>query len=178
MAFTKTIESDRILLRPFIRDDFEASYQINLDPEVTRYTHEGKPKTREETFKMLEYRVFGDYATNGFGRFAVIWKETNEFIGFSGLKYMADMGFTDLGYRFRRDFWGKGIATETGKMSLEFGFNELKLENIKGLFLPGNIASKNVLEKLGFTYEKEFLEDTELIHQYELTNEGFHKMIR
>lgn len=165
----KTIETDRLLLRPFTLDDVEASYQVNKDPEVTRYTNDGGVKTKERIQYLIENNVLGDYRKYGFGRFAVVLKEENKFIGFSGLKYLPEFDLVDLGYRFHRDYWGKGFATESGKASLAFGFEELKLSKIIGMVLPENKASIHVLEKLGFSFEKEFFEEDILIWQYEHT---------
>lgn len=78
----------------------------------------------------------------------------------------------DLGYRFRTDLWGKGIGTEAAKASIDFGFGTLVLENIVASALPANVASIKILIKLGFEFEKEYLEDGALIHQYFVKRES------
>ena len=70
-------------------------------------------------------------------------------IGFNGLKFLPELGETDLGYRLRRDCWGRGFATESSLAIVRHGFEVLKLERILGLVLPGNHASIRVLEKVG-----------------------------
>lgn len=163
-----TIYTERLLLRPFTIADVEASYQVNLDPEVTRYTNDGGVQTREQMHAIINNNVLGDYAKYGFGRFAVELKETGEFIGFSGLKFEPELDAVDLGYRFRRDQWGKGIATESAVASMRFGVDTLKLKRMVACILPANKASSNVLDKLGFMYEKEFMDDGVLVHQYDI----------
>ena len=90
----------------------------------------------------------------------------NEFIGFAGLKYLDDMDEVDLGYRFAKEYWGKGIATEAAKACVDYGFNKLGLSRIIAMVLPQNKGSIRVLEKLNFKFEKEMVEDGELVKVY------------
>jgi len=109
-------------------EDVDDAYEMNLDPEVSRYTHDGGVQPPKEIYKRIKEDVLGDYRKYGFGRFAVIYKPDNKFIGFSGLKYLEKSGEVDLGFRFVRKYWGIGIATEAGRASLAYGFNELDLK--------------------------------------------------
>ncbi|WP_284442262.1 GNAT family N-acetyltransferase [Elizabethkingia anophelis] len=72
-------------------------------------------------------------------------------IGFGGLNYKryANHLKLNLGYRFDKDFWGKGYATELALMAIEFGFNKLGKNEIYALVRPSNISSIRVLEKSG-----------------------------
>ena len=166
--FDTIIETDRLILRPFTMSDVEPSYQMNLDPRMTRYTNDGGVKSREQMHDTIKNNVLGDYAKYGFGRFAVDLKEENAFIGFSGLKYLPEEDQVDLGYRFRPDLWGRGIATESAIASLEFARNTLKLEQVVACILPDNKASHRILEKLGFIFSKEYVCEDELIHEFSL----------
>lgn len=160
------IETNRLIIRPFTEDDIEPSYQLNLDEEVSRFTGDGGVVNKAEIERRIKENVMGDYGKYGYGRLAVEWKENGQFIGFTGLKYLDDMDEVDLGYRFKRDYWGKGIATETGKICLDYGFNTLGLTRIIALVLPENVGSIRVLEKLDFEFEKEVMEDGLLAQQY------------
>lgn len=162
------IETERLILRRYTHEDIEAAYQMNLDPEVSRYTGDGGVHNREEIRRMITEHVMGDYETHGFGRFAVIYKPDNVYIGFSGLKFLEDYQEVDLGYRFVRKYWGKGIATESGLASIAYGFETLKLDHIIGLVYPENVASVRVLEKLGFEWEKAVVEDGKDAAKYRL----------
>lgn len=155
----KTIETERLILRPFTLDDVDASYQMNLDEKVSRYTHDGGVVSREEIKRRIREDVIGDYEKNGFGRMAVVEKSTGEFIGFAGLKYLADMDEVDIGYRFVSKAWGKGYATESAKPFIPYGFEDLKLDRILGLVLPDNKGSIRVLEKIGMKFVEEFEEE-------------------
>lgn len=166
-------ETDRLIIRPFKLADIGPSYEMNLDEEISQYTGDGGVVSHEEIARRITENVLGDYEKYGYGRLAVEWKETGEFIGFTGLKYLDDMGEVDLGYRFKKEFWGKGIATETGRVSLDFGFHTLELERIIAMVLPENTGSIRVLEKLGFTFEKEVMEEGLLAHLYALFRENY-----
>lgn len=167
----RTIETDRLILRPFTREDIEPAYQLNLDAEVSKYTGDGGVVSREEIERRIVTHVLGDYARHGYGRHAVELKSTGEHIGFAGLKFLDDLNEVDLGYRLARTHWGKGLATEAGRVLVDFGMQDLELPSIIALLLPDNIGSVRVLEKLGFTFEGEQMEDDLLAHCYRLTRE-------
>jgi len=149
-------------------EDIEPSYKMNLDAEVSRYTGDGGVVSKKEIERRIIENVFGDYEKHGFGRLAVELKGENKFIGFTGLKYLEDMDEVDLGYRFMKEYWGKGIATESAKACLNLGFETLELNKIIAMVLPENIGSIRVLEKLNFEYEKDIIEDNQLAKIYSL----------
>lgn len=99
---------------------------------------------------------------------AVEVKSEGKFIGFTGLKYLDDLKEVDLGYRFRREYWGRGFATESSQAALELGFNALQLNRIIAMVMPDNKASVNVLEKLNFKFEKKIIEDDQELFLYAL----------
>jgi len=163
-------ETERLILRPYTLDDVDSAYEVNRDPEVSRYTGDGGPKTRDEMLTILRDHVIADYQRHGYGRYVVIHKENNENIGFSGLKYLTEHDEVDIGYRFAKKMWGKGIATESCRPFLDYGFHTLKLKKIVGLVVPENAGSIRVLKKLGFSLERQFVEDGEDVLQYALLN--------
>jgi RimJ/RimL family protein N-acetyltransferase len=146
------LKTERLELREFLPQDAEQMYQLNLDPEVIRYTGDPPFASIVEAADFLS--AYDDYSRNGFGRWAVIRKQDGAFIGWSGLKRHDD-GMVDIGFRFFQHEWGKGYATESAKAVLDCGFNELKLEEIIGRAAKANTASIRVLEKLGMRYWKE-----------------------
>ena len=77
--------------------------------------------------------------------------ETGKVIGFCGIKYLPEIDLPEVGYRFLKEFWGKGIATEAAKACVEFAKNDLKVDKLVALIIPENIGSIKVAEKLGMT---------------------------
>src|SRR5437868_11868257 len=138
MAGKIMLETERLLLREHTEDDAEAFHELNKDPEVTRYTGDGGPRTVEEMRAILRTHPIADYARHGYGRWACVLKESGELIGFAGLKYLPELGEVDVGYRLRRNCWGRGLATEAARATLAYGFDRLKLERIIGLVDPDN----------------------------------------
>ncbi len=162
------LETKRLLIRPFTMDDIEASYQMNLDAEVNRYTGDGGVVSKAEIERRITEDVLGDYEKHGYGRLAVELKEEGQFIGFTGLKYLEDLKEVDLGYRFMRKYWGKGIATESARACIDLGFGRLNLKKIIAMTLPENKSSIRVLEKLNFAFDKQIIEDNQLVNIYSL----------
>lgn len=145
------LRTPRLFLREFTIGDAENFYELNLNPNVTRFTGDLPFKNIQEAENFLSN--YKDYERNGYGRWAVIEKETNEFLGWCGLKY--DGNETDIGFRFFEKYWNKGYATESAKACLEYGFDELNLKQIVGRAMKENLASVKVLEKIGLKFEKE-----------------------
>jgi ribosomal-protein-alanine N-acetyltransferase len=147
------IETERFYMRPFMLDDAEQMYLLNLDPEVIRYTGDAAFKSVEEAYTFLQ--KYNPYAIDGYGRWTCVLKETGEVTGWCGLRMQADIGMVDLGYRFFKRHWGKGFATETSLASIAYGFNEYKLGIIIARAMKANTASVRVMEKCGMEYWKD-----------------------
>lgn len=148
------LQTERLLLRELNPDDAENFYKLNLNPNVIKYTGNSACKDIDEAKEFLEN--YQDYKLNGFGRWAVIEKSTNEFLGWCGLKYDKNLDETDIGFRFFEEHWNKGLATESAKACIDYGFENLNLKTIIGRAISENIASIKVLEKIGLKFEREF----------------------
>lgn len=147
------LQTDRLLIRPFTPADLDDFFRLVSDPDVTRYTGD-RGTTIEEVKQGLEERVFGDYRKYGFGRWATVLKENGQLIGFAGLKYLPELNEVDLGYRFFKEYWGRGLATEASLAIVRYGFEQLGLQQIIGITQVENTASGKVLEKLGFKLQR------------------------
>jgi len=163
------IETDRLLLRKFTEGDAPVLYELNLDLEVIRYTHD--PMTDvEHARKVLNDVILPQYVLYGHGRWAVHLRSNLEFTGWCGLKYLPETNEVDLGYRFMKKFWGNGYATEAALACIEYGFSNLDLHQVVGRALPGNIASIKVLEKCGMKYLREEVMHGYLHKTYQVSN--------
>ena len=167
----KILETPRLYLREMTSEDAESAYLLNLDPEVIQYTGDDPFESIEEAREFLE--KYESYKKYGFGRWAVILKETDEYLGWCGLKYTPELDEFDIGYRLMKKFWGKGYATEAAEVCLKLGFEQFNMKTIVGRVMPANSASLRVLEKIGLTYlENRFTEGTEEViyvkHKLEL----------
>lgn len=148
------LQTERLILRELNTDDTENFYKLNLNPNVIKYTGNSAFKDIYEAKQFLEN--YPDYKLNGFGRWAVIDKSNNEFLGWCGLKYDKNRDETDIGFRFFEEHWNKGFATESAKSCIGYAFETLKLKTIVGRAMKENLASIKVLEKIGLKFEREF----------------------
>ena len=97
---------------------------------MIKYTGNTAFKNIKAATKFLsEYK---DYEENGYGRWAVIYKATNRFIGWCGLKHGEIDNETDIGFRFFKAEWNKGFATENAAACLRYGFETMHLKRIIG----------------------------------------------
>jgi len=154
------LETGRLILRELQPSDDEGMFELDSNPEVHRFLGNKPVKNIEESRGYIE-NVRKQYVDNGIGRWAVILKETNEFIGWSGIKFIKEQinnhhDFYEIGYRFIQKHWGKGYAAEAGLAFVDYAFNEMKVENLYAYADAGNASSRNVLEKLGMHYVNSF----------------------
>lgn len=150
----KILETNRLYLREMTPDDAEQAYLLNLDPEVVKYTGDVAFKSIDEAKTFLEnYNHFKKY---GFGRWAVIDKTNDDYLGWCGLKYSEDLDEFDIGFRFFKRHWNKGFATESAKACIEIGFDKFGMKTIVGRAMKANIGSIKVLEKIGLRFDKTF----------------------
>lgn len=144
-------ETERLILRELHPDDAEHFFELNNDPEVLKYTGDVAFESIEEAREFL--KNYSHYSEHGFGRWAVVRKEDDVFLGWCGLK-LNEEGYVDIGFRFFQKYWGNGYTTEASEKSLELGFNIFGLTEIIGRAANENKASFRVLEKIGMGFFK------------------------
>jgi [ribosomal protein S5]-alanine N-acetyltransferase len=163
------LETPRLFLRTFTTDDAELIYELNKDPQVTRYTFD--PVTDlDHARKVLVESILPQYALYNHGRWAVHLKEDGAFMGWCGLKSRPERNEVDLGYRYKKEYWGRGFATEAAFACIRYGFTTLGLARITGRADAGNLASVKVLENCGMQYMGEDWVDGFPVRSYEICN--------
>lgn len=150
-------KSTRLGFRNWRREDLEEFTEMNKDIEVME--HFPKPLSRTESKKLMK-RMQVHYEKNGYTYFATELLATGELIGFIGLAYQEYKTeytpATDIGWRLKKDAWGKGYATEGARRCLTFGFNELGIEKIISICTIRNKKSENVMKKIGMIKKGDF----------------------
>ncbi|RFU74947.1 acyl- n-acyltransferase [Trichoderma arundinaceum] len=196
MSTREPIRSERLILRPYAATDLDGFHLLRIQPEVMKWTSQGKPDTDlEHTRKVLENRLPGAEGESAY-EFAICWAETGEMIGTGGSHMrVGELGWPVIGYMIRSEFWGKGIATElmstflkaywalpreevevkVEKSTVVGSENEPQPEHITAITLDSNGPSQNVLGKLGFKLARKFEEEdpnnpgvNELLYGYAL----------
>lgn len=163
MMPNQPIETERLILRPVLDTDVDGMFELDSNPEVHKYLGNKPITTKSQAKEAINY-LLKQYKERGIARWAVIHKETNEFMGWSGIKYLSESeqmnGFHhvyELGYRFIPKFWGKGYATESAQAWVDYMFNAT---DVKSLYAAADIPNKgsvNVLQKVGFNITGEFV---------------------
>jgi len=146
----------RLLLRSWREEDLDPYARICADHEVMRYL--SGTMTRDQSAQQME-RWMRQWEERGFELWAVEEKASGAFIGFVGLLYHEEWPEgehkTEVGWRLDRSFWGRGLATEGARASLQHGFEALRLEWVISIIHPKNAASRRVAEKAGLTLRGE-----------------------
>ena len=150
-----TIETERLVLRPFKEDDLDAYHAVLANTKVSEWL--GKPEgfSRAEVESMLK-RIEKNWNDGGCV-WAVVPKNLGKLIGHCGLFFRPQHDGFELLYSIDHPHWGNGYITEAAKASLDYGFNTLKLEKIITFTQPHNLASRRVMEKNGFEYTKDIV---------------------
>ena len=143
-----TLTTKNLILRAFTDEDVEGMYQILNGKNVLQYFPSNNPLTEERVQKMIHF-LLGHWEKYGYGLWAVEHKESGTLIGRCGLQYIAETDETEIDFILAPEFWGRGLATEAGQASLQFGFEVLNVKEVVGIVHPENLASQRVLEKLG-----------------------------
>ena len=152
--------TDRLLLREFSDEDFEAVHAYASDPDVVRFMAWG-PNSEAETREFLK-RAKTDAEANPRRQFelAVVRRASGDLIGGIGLH--VDGSNAMLGFCFARSAWGQGYATEAAQTLLDFGFGPLGLHRIWADCDSVNAASVRVLQKLGMRQEGHLRHECEI----------------
>ncbi len=141
--------SNRLILDVPHADDLKRFYEINSDPQTNLFNPDGPmdlEKAEQGFNKMITH-----WSTHNFGTWAIKLKASKEIIGFGGLTYRmyGDELKLNLGYRFDKDAWGKGYATELSQHTISYGFYELGVDKIFAVVRPRHAVSIKILEKSG-----------------------------
>jgi len=149
------ITTKRLILRPFEMTDVDSFAPICADEEVMRYIG-GGAHDKATTKTKLEF-ITKSYEQDGFGLLALIFKETNELIGFCGLirQNVDNKDYIELGYRLAHKYWGMGLAIEAALAVKDYAFNELKLKELISIVHDENLRSKQVAKKVGMQLFKQ-----------------------
>jgi ribosomal-protein-alanine N-acetyltransferase len=146
-----TLTTPRLALRPFTQEDIEPLHVIMSAPDVMRYFPRTDSPDLERTQRMIAHQI-DEWATRGYGWWAVTWAADGALLGWCGLQYLPDTDETEVGYLLGQPWWGRGLATEAARASVAYGFERFGFAEIIGITHPENLASQRVLQKCGMTF--------------------------
>jgi RimJ/RimL family protein N-acetyltransferase len=156
------LETDRLRLRQFTRDDADLLVELDSDPQVMHYITGGRTTTRQEIVEdylptfLAYYRRY-----DGFGFWAAEERATDRFVGWFHLRppdpdHPLDV---ELGYRLRRDVWGRGYAVEGSRALIAKAFAEFGARRVNAETMAVHVASRRVMERSGLRFVRTFVQD-------------------
>ena len=138
-------------MRPLREDEDVPLHAILSEPGVLRYFPSDTPPPLDRVARLIanQRQLWED---KGYGWWAVADRVSDRLMGWSGLGYLEETDEVEIKYLFGRSSWGRGIATETATIGIDYAFQQMNLETVIGLTHLENLASQRVLEKIGLTY--------------------------
>lgn len=147
-----TLETKRLILRPWEKTDAESLYKYAKDEKVGPAAGWPPHESVENSLWVIENILSEE------GTFAVVLKETNEPVGSVGIMRgkASNLGIPDtegeIGYWLGTPYWGRGLIPEAVRELIRYSSQELHLEKIWCAHFEGNEKSKRCMEKCGFKY--------------------------
>jgi len=166
------LETKRLLLRPMEIEDAEALFAMDSNPNVHLYLGNEPLTDIEQCYDYIK-SIQNQYIQNGIGRFAMVIKDTNEVIGWAGLKFITKeengrTNFYDIGYRLQEKHWRKGYALEAATTWLDHAFNKMKIPTVYASAHVDNLGSNTILQKIGLHLKETYLHHGIPCYWYEL----------
>lgn len=159
MFINAKIETERLILRPLIKEDVIPIFRMATEPGHFTYQPDLPPKDVKEIESLIEWSKNCNqkntpekiYKFN----LAFVLKETLETIGIGGLgPHDIDSQATEIYYGIQEVYQGRGLSTEAAKAILDYGMNTIGLKKVIATVHPENTASKKIIEKLGMKHKK------------------------
>lgn len=151
------LETERLKLRAWQESDLQPFAELNADKDVMLYFP--SVLTREQSDNLAD-KFQHLILDHGWGFWAVELKATGQFIGFTGLNTQPEQFIfspcVEIGWRFAKQYWHQGYATEAAKACLKFAFETLQLKEVVSFTAVHNTASEHVMQRLGMQAMFEF----------------------
>jgi RimJ/RimL family protein N-acetyltransferase len=150
----RTLETERLVLRPLTPDDAEFMLELLTDPSWLRFIGDRGVRTVEDARVYIQNGPMGMYERHGFGPLAAVSRETGEAMGTCGLIRRDGLDDVDIGYAFLPRFWGRGYAIEAARAVLASARDVPGLDRVVAITTPDNESSARLLERLGLRFER------------------------
>ena len=146
-----TLVTERTFMRPFQSSDASAAFEWFSDSEVMRYIPFGGDSTLDQTVQRVS-RYIDHQNSYGFSKWLIHENDLKSPIGDAGFFHLPDGVRVELGYRLKKSYWKRGIATEVARSWLSVAKDRFAFTEVYAFAHPENLDSLHVLQKLGFTY--------------------------
>ena len=170
------LETDRLTLREYVTEDFDALFEIVSDIETMQ--HYQAPFDEDKTRSWIQWNL-DNYKKCGFGLWAVVLKETGEFIGDCGITIQDIDGemLPEIGYHIHKKYWRKGFAKEAARAVRDWVFLNTQYDIIYSYMKYTNVGSYSTALANGMKKVKEYQDPKNTIsYVYAITREEWKKM--
>ena len=141
-------ETPRLVCRRLTPADLDVMYAVYSDADAMRWVGDGQPISRDGCVQWIDITL-NNYATRGYGMFALALRQGGSVVGFCGLVHPGGQVEVEIKYALRRAFWGMGLATEAVEGMLGYGRDVHGINRVIATVAPQNLASQRVLLKAG-----------------------------
>ena len=172
----KIIETQRLILREYTPEDFEALYALLSDPVTMQ--HYPKPYDEKGAMRWLTWSL-ENYQRHGFGWWAIELKETGQFMGDCGITMQNIDGelLPEIGYHIHCDFWRQGFGKEAAAAVRDWWFENTQFDAVYSYMNDTNVASYATAASIGMKKQKEYPDtDGSTLYVYALTREEWEAM--
>ena len=168
-------ETKRLILREYRESDLDSLYQIISDPVTMKYYK--KPYSYEDSKRWINWNL-NNYKEYGFGLWAIVLKETNEFIGDCGITMQKIDGnlLPEVGYHIDKKYHRIGLGYEACQVVMSWFFENTKYEDLYSYMTKENVGSYSLAIKNGMTKIKEYKDDDEDLLVYKITKDQWMKV--
>ncbi len=157
----RILETERLFLSELFFQDSEFIVELVNDPAWIKFIGDREICSIDQARRFIDKAFVNSYEKLGFGLYLVSLKEENTPIGICGFVKRDYLDFPDLGFAFLPDYRGLGYAFESAKALIQFGIGVLEFKTILAIAQPNNSRSIDLLQKLGFVFEKEIKQAVE-----------------
>ena len=169
------LETERLILRELTASDFDSLYEILSDEETMK--HYPKPFDRDKVRNWIEWNI-ENYATFGFGLWAVVLKENGQMIGDCGITMQNIHGKIkpEIGYHINKKYQNQGYAAEAALRCKDYIFENTPFNAIYSYTKYTNVGSFSVAVKNGMRLVEEFEDPVNTITKvYRITRDEWEK---
>lgn len=171
------IETEHLVMREYTLQDFDVLYEIMYDPETMK--HYPKPFDEERTRNWIEWNI-QNYKEYGFGLWAVVLKETGDFIGDCGITIQNIDGelLPEIGYHIHKKYWRRGFGSEAARAVRDWAFKNTSYDCLYSYMKYTNVASYSTALSIGMKKVKEYSDEKNLIsYAYAISREEWKRLI-
>jgi RimJ/RimL family protein N-acetyltransferase len=156
--------TERLSFRLLNDGDAELFFDLDSDPEVMRFINGGRPSTLDDIHNIYIPRLISyTDPEKGWGMWGAFITESSDFAGWILVRPMhffsdnPEWENLELGWRFKRAYWGKGIATEAAVQVANTIANDYSVKKFSAIADENNLGSIKIMKKLGMSFVKQYL---------------------